>query len=158
MCGVWPMQAAPSGSFDWGKQWYPMAIAADLDPGRPHAVELLGQPLVGASAAATSAYLGSMTPNAPLTCCEGHQQVINSRCRATPEDASVTVMHQVQLCIFALRPVGPLERRGGRVAGVRGSLPAPPRTPLRSIMMFRLRCAWLQVSASYSPGLDPDSQ
>jgi hypothetical protein len=42
------VQAAPSGGFDWAKQWYPMAIAADLDPGRPHAVELLGQPLVGA--------------------------------------------------------------------------------------------------------------
>ena len=49
LCSLLPMQAAPSGSFDWGKQWYPMAIAADLDPGRPHAVELLGQPLVGAN-------------------------------------------------------------------------------------------------------------
>jgi phenylpropionate dioxygenase-like ring-hydroxylating dioxygenase large terminal subunit len=42
------MQAASCDSFDWAKQWYAMAVAEDLDPGRPHSVELLGQPLVGA--------------------------------------------------------------------------------------------------------------
>lgn len=118
LCSLLPMQAAPSGTFDWGKQWYPMAIAADLDAGRPHAVELLGQPLVGASAAATSAYLGRLTPSAPLTCCEGHQQVIKRHCRAAPEAALVTLMHQLKLCMFALHPLGPLERRGGGVAGI----------------------------------------
>lgn len=39
-------QASASEAFDWRRQWYGLAIAADLVPGRPHAVELLGQPLV----------------------------------------------------------------------------------------------------------------
>lgn len=45
-------QATPSEPFDWARQWYAMAAAADLDPGRPHAMELLGQPLVRCCAAA----------------------------------------------------------------------------------------------------------
>ena len=28
--------------FDWLKQWYPLAVADDLDPSRPHAEQLLG--------------------------------------------------------------------------------------------------------------------
>ncbi len=32
--------AAP---FNWLKQWYPLAVAADLDPGRPHAQLLMGK-------------------------------------------------------------------------------------------------------------------
>jgi len=28
--------------FDWVKQWYPLAVADDLDPTRPHAQLLLG--------------------------------------------------------------------------------------------------------------------
>jgi hypothetical protein len=32
--------------YDWARQWYPVAYIADLDPGRPHSVELLGQRLV----------------------------------------------------------------------------------------------------------------
>ena len=39
-------EALPSGSdgaaFDWLKQWYPLAVAEDLDPDRPHAEQLLG--------------------------------------------------------------------------------------------------------------------
>ena len=33
-------------SFDWQRQWYPLAFIEDLDPGRPHAAELLGKRLV----------------------------------------------------------------------------------------------------------------
>ena len=33
-------------SFDWQRQWYPLAFIEDLDPGRPHALELLGRRLV----------------------------------------------------------------------------------------------------------------
>lgn len=32
--------------FDWARQWYPVAVAADLQAGRPHAVTLLGRELV----------------------------------------------------------------------------------------------------------------
>ena len=32
--------------FNWEKQWYPVAITADLDPSRPRAITLLGQRLV----------------------------------------------------------------------------------------------------------------
>ena len=35
--------AAP---FDWLKQWYPLAIEADLDPTQPHAELLMGERLV----------------------------------------------------------------------------------------------------------------
>jgi phenylpropionate dioxygenase-like ring-hydroxylating dioxygenase large terminal subunit len=45
--------AAAAGAADWGeqqidwhKQWYPLAIIADLDARRPHAVRLLNEPLV----------------------------------------------------------------------------------------------------------------
>ena len=33
-------------NFDWKRQWYPLAFIEDLDPGRPHAMELLGRRLV----------------------------------------------------------------------------------------------------------------
>jgi phenylpropionate dioxygenase-like ring-hydroxylating dioxygenase large terminal subunit len=33
-------------TFQWTKQWYPLAVVELLDPGRPHAVQLLGQDLV----------------------------------------------------------------------------------------------------------------
>ena len=29
-------------SFKWTEQWYPVAVVADLDPGKPHATKLLG--------------------------------------------------------------------------------------------------------------------
>ena len=29
-------------SFTWTEQWYPVAVVADLDPGKPHATKLLG--------------------------------------------------------------------------------------------------------------------
>lgn len=32
--------------FDFTRQWYPLAFVEDLDPGRPHAAELLGKRLV----------------------------------------------------------------------------------------------------------------
>jgi hypothetical protein len=134
------MQAAPSGSFDWGKQWYPMAIAADLDPGRPHAVELLGQPLVGATSRCHISLSGThdtkCTPCMLQRSSAGHQQVIKRHCRAKPEDAMVTMLHPVKGACCALHPVGALERRGGGVACIRGPLPAPPRTPLRSMIML----------------------
>jgi phenylpropionate dioxygenase-like ring-hydroxylating dioxygenase large terminal subunit len=39
-------QQAPTGEqYDWKRQWYPLAVVADLDPGRPTALTLLGQPL-----------------------------------------------------------------------------------------------------------------
>lgn len=31
---------------DWGKQWWAVALAPDVDASRPYAVELLGRPLV----------------------------------------------------------------------------------------------------------------
>ncbi len=34
------------GKFDWERQWYPMAFVVDLDPSRPHAIQLLGKDLV----------------------------------------------------------------------------------------------------------------
>ncbi|EIE23405.1 ISP domain-containing protein [Coccomyxa subellipsoidea C-169] len=39
-------EAANGGTFDWARQWYPLAFVEDLDPGRPHAMELLGKRLV----------------------------------------------------------------------------------------------------------------
>lgn len=40
-------QAPAAGQrYDWVHRWYPMAIEADLDAGRTHAVHLLGRPLV----------------------------------------------------------------------------------------------------------------
>jgi hypothetical protein len=39
-------QGAKPDAFDWVRQWYPLAFVEDLDPGRPHAVELLGKRLV----------------------------------------------------------------------------------------------------------------
>ena len=33
-------------TFQWTKQWYPVAVAAFLDPSRPHAIQLLGKDLV----------------------------------------------------------------------------------------------------------------
>ncbi|BDA41303.1 Protein TIC 55, chloroplastic [Coccomyxa sp. Obi] len=33
-------------TYDWAKQWYPLAFVEDLDPKVPHAMELLGQRLV----------------------------------------------------------------------------------------------------------------
>ncbi len=32
----------PQG-YDWLHQWYPVAVAADLDSKRPHAIELFGR-------------------------------------------------------------------------------------------------------------------
>ena len=37
---------ADRGSFQWTKQWYPLAVVAHLDPAKPHAVPLLGRDLV----------------------------------------------------------------------------------------------------------------
>lgn len=33
-------------TFEWTKQWYPVAVIEFLDPTRPHAIELLGKSLV----------------------------------------------------------------------------------------------------------------
>lgn len=55
--GHWVVQAEavevssePSTSrvepYNWARQWYPVAHIADLEPGRPHPLELLGQRLV----------------------------------------------------------------------------------------------------------------
>ncbi|KAK9835403.1 hypothetical protein WJX81_007403 [Elliptochloris bilobata] len=42
-----PAPAAPEqGSFNWYKNWYPVAIADDLDPLKPFATKLLGKELV----------------------------------------------------------------------------------------------------------------
>lgn len=40
------LQAPQEEAFDWARQWYPLAFVEDLDPRRPHAVELLGKRLV----------------------------------------------------------------------------------------------------------------
>ncbi|KAK9828711.1 hypothetical protein WJX72_001664 [[Myrmecia] bisecta] len=43
-----PSEEAQSSSstFSWTQQWYPLAVVADLDPSRPHAMMLLGKELV----------------------------------------------------------------------------------------------------------------
>jgi phenylpropionate dioxygenase-like ring-hydroxylating dioxygenase large terminal subunit len=33
-------------TFQWTKQWYPVAVAEFLDPSRPHKIQLLGKDLV----------------------------------------------------------------------------------------------------------------
>lgn len=33
-------------AYSFTKQWYPVAIVAELDPARPHSVELMGRRLV----------------------------------------------------------------------------------------------------------------
>ena len=33
-------------TFDWAHQWYPIGSAEDMDPGRPHAITILGRDLV----------------------------------------------------------------------------------------------------------------
>lgn len=33
-------------AFDWGRQWYPVAFAEDMEPGRPHQVTVLGREMV----------------------------------------------------------------------------------------------------------------
>jgi phenylpropionate dioxygenase-like ring-hydroxylating dioxygenase large terminal subunit len=38
--------SAVEAPFDFQHQWYPLAFVEDLDPGRPHAAELLGKRLV----------------------------------------------------------------------------------------------------------------
>ena len=37
------MQAQEEAKFDWAKQWYPVAFVDDLDPLKPHSIELLGE-------------------------------------------------------------------------------------------------------------------
>ncbi|CAL5224847.1 g7603 [Coccomyxa viridis] len=39
-------QAQEEATFDWAKQWYPVAFVDDLDPTKPHSIELLGKRLV----------------------------------------------------------------------------------------------------------------
>ena len=39
-------QVVKQERFNWEKQWYPVAVTADLDPSRPRAITLLGQRLV----------------------------------------------------------------------------------------------------------------
>ena len=33
-------------TFQWTKQWYPVAVVKFLDPSRPHGIQLLGKELV----------------------------------------------------------------------------------------------------------------
>lgn len=43
MENVEALQTGSDGApFDWLKQWYPLAVVDDLDPGSPHAEQLLG--------------------------------------------------------------------------------------------------------------------
>lgn len=37
-----PFSLQSQESFNWTEQWYPVAVAADLDPSKPHATKLLG--------------------------------------------------------------------------------------------------------------------
>ncbi len=41
-----PSSTSGADTFQWTKQWYPIAVAEFLDPSRPHAVQLLGNDLV----------------------------------------------------------------------------------------------------------------
>jgi nitrite reductase/ring-hydroxylating ferredoxin subunit len=38
--------ATPADAYLWLERWYPVAVSEDLQPGRPHAISLFGQPLV----------------------------------------------------------------------------------------------------------------
>ena len=40
------LQALEEDRFDWARQWYPVAFVDDLDPTKPHPIELLGKRLV----------------------------------------------------------------------------------------------------------------
>ena len=40
------LQAPEEDNFDWARQWYPVAFVDDLDPTKPHPIELLGKRLV----------------------------------------------------------------------------------------------------------------
>lgn len=40
------VQAPEEEGFDWARQWYPVAFVDDLDPTKPHSIELLGKRLV----------------------------------------------------------------------------------------------------------------
>ena len=40
------LQAPEEDKFDWARQWYPVAFVDDLDPTKPHPIELLGKRLV----------------------------------------------------------------------------------------------------------------
>ena len=40
------LQAPEEDKFDWATQWYPVAFVDDLDPTKPHSIELLGKRLV----------------------------------------------------------------------------------------------------------------
>ena len=44
---VWAAQvgAGEGSNFNWDRQWYPLAVADQLDPGRPNKASLLGRPL-----------------------------------------------------------------------------------------------------------------
>ena len=33
-----------TGTFNWTKQWYPIASEIDMDPAKPHSLMLLGMP------------------------------------------------------------------------------------------------------------------
>lgn len=41
-----PSSTSAADTFEWTKQWYPIAVVEFLDPSRPHAVQLLGHDLV----------------------------------------------------------------------------------------------------------------
>ena len=41
-----PFLQEAESTFQWTKQWYPVAVADFLDRSRPHAIQLLGKDLV----------------------------------------------------------------------------------------------------------------
>lgn len=41
-----PVPAEAPRKYDWARQWYPLAFVEDLDPTRPHPMELLGKRIV----------------------------------------------------------------------------------------------------------------
>ena len=41
-----PDHNASQSSFSWTKQWYPVALAKDLEADKPNAIKLLGKDLV----------------------------------------------------------------------------------------------------------------
>lgn len=45
-CALQDELQAQAETFEWAKQWYPLAVVDYLDPSRPHAVQLLGKDLV----------------------------------------------------------------------------------------------------------------
>ncbi len=72
--------ANKAASYDWASKWYPLAFEADLDPAKPHSIEVLGTQLVLWLDPATKAWVAQedLCPHRLVPLSEGR---INTRGR-----------------------------------------------------------------------------